>query len=179
MPSLFNLIVLLAFALAVLAVIGFVLSRGLRRGSGLPGGEVVYEDADGAADGMLISKRYGLCGKPDYLVEGDEKDDLIPVEVKSGNAPRHGKPYRSHLMQLAVYLLLVEDVLDRPAPYGLIRYRDRTLRITNSDALIEELLSTLDEMRDVLADGYAERSHDQPGRCAGCSVAHACDERLD
>lgn len=178
MPSLINLIVLLAAALALLAAIGFALSRGMRRASGLPGGEVVYEDADGAADGMLVSNRYGLCGKPDYLVEGEEEDDLIPVEVKSGKAPRNGQPYRSHLMQLAVYLLLVEDVLDRPAPYGLIRYRDRTLRITNTDALIEELLSVLDEMREVLADGYAERSHDQPARCAGCSVAHVCDERL-
>jgi CRISPR-associated exonuclease Cas4 len=98
--------------------------------------------------------------------------------VKSVKAPPNRKPYHSHLMQLAAYLLLVEDVLDRPAPYGLIRYRDRTLRIRNSDALIEELLATLDEMRMALTDGDAERSHNQPGRCAGCSVAHACDERL-
>lgn len=178
MPGLFNFFVLLAFALAVLAAAGFALARGLRRASGLPDGEIVYEDADGAAGGMLVSNRYGLCGKPDYLVEGEEEDDLIPVEVKSGNAPRNGKPYHSHLMQLAVYLLLVEDVLDRPAPYGLIRYRDRTLRITNTDALIEELLSVLDEMREVLADGYAGRSHDQPARCTNCSLAHVCDERL-
>ncbi|MGH9842861.1 MAG: CRISPR-associated protein Cas4 [Blastocatellia bacterium] len=178
MPGLFNFFVLLALALAILAALGFVLSRGLRRASGLPDGEVVYEDAAGAAGEMLVSKRYGLCGKPDYLVEGEEEDDLIPVEVKSGRAPRNGKPYRSHLMQLAVYFLLVEDVLERPAPYGLIRYRDRTLRITNTDAMIEELLSVLDEMREVLAEGYAERSHDQIGRCAGCSVAHVCNERL-
>jgi CRISPR/Cas system-associated exonuclease Cas4 (RecB family) len=73
----------------------------------------------------------------------------------------------------------VEDVLDRDAPHGLIRYRDCTLRVTNSDALIEELLATLERMRQVQAEGEARRSHQQAARCARCPVAHACPERLN
>lgn len=176
-PSLYNIFVLGALALAALAGIGLVIAHILRRSSGLPEGKIVYADQDEQAGEMLISEQYGLCGKPDYLLEGKE-DDLIPVEVKSGNAPRNGKPYRSHLMQLAVYFVLVEDVLDCTPLYGLIRYRDRTLRIANTDELRDELFSVIDQMRDAIDYGSAERSHNQPRRCAGCSMAHACDERL-
>ncbi len=179
--SLFSLLVVITLALAVTAIVCLGVSRYLRRRSGLPDNEVVYEDTTGAdtaePDGdTLLSKRYGLSGKPDYLLE--DEDNLIPVEVKSGRAPRNGRPYQSHLMQLAVYFLLVEDVLRRPAPYGLIRYSDRRLRVANTGELREELFSVIAEMNVALTENSAQRSHDQARRCAGCSMAYACDERL-
>jgi CRISPR-associated exonuclease Cas4 len=73
---------------------------------------------------------------------------------------------------------LVEDALRSPAPYGLIRYKDRTLRIENTDELREELFSVITEMTVALARNSARRSHSQARRCAGCSLADACDERL-
>ena len=87
---------------------------GTESGSGLPDGEIVYEDTSGADSEVLVSTNYGLRGKPDYLLEED--GGLVPVEVKSSAAPRHGKPYPSHLMQLAVYFLLVGDGLQQDVP---------------------------------------------------------------
>ena len=172
-PLLLIAVVLLLFALTCL--LGAQL---LRRRSGLPDGEIVYEDTSGADSEILFSEKYGLRGKPDYLLEEKNGDGLIPVEVKSGLAPRDGKPYPSHAMQLAVYFLLVEDTLQEDAPYGLIRYRDRTVRVENSDKLRTELLAVLEAMRTILKRGKAQRNHNQARRCAGCSVAYACDERL-
>jgi len=169
-------LMIIAFALLLIAVACLLLAKTLRRRSGLPAGEIVYEDTSGDDSEVLVSETYGLCGKPDYLLEED--DGLVPVEVKSGQSPRNGRPYPSHLMQLAVYFLLVEDVLEEDAPYGLIRYRDRTLRIENTDELREELLDVVAEMQAILQDGEAYRSHHSARRCAGCSVAYACDERL-
>lgn len=174
-PMLVGAVVLVA--LALVAVMLLAVASYLRRRSGLPQGEVVYDDTSGAAGGTLFSKRYGLKGKPDYLLD-DESGGLIPVEVKSGASPRTGKPYDSHLLQLAVYFLLVEDALARPAPYGLIRYRDRTLRIANTENLRVKLLAVLAQMRRVQAQGAARRNHSQARRCAGCSMAESCDERL-
>lgn len=168
-----------AFVLFCIAVGCWLLAKVLRRKSGLPEGEIVYDDAGGADNEELYSAQYGLRGKPDYLLAAKNDSGLIPVEVKSGNAPRNGKPYASHVMQLAVYFLLVEDVLDEDVPYGLIRYRDRSLRVENSDELREELFAVLDEMREILHEGFANRSHNHARRCAGCSVAYACDERLE
>lgn len=170
-------VIALLLALALLAIILLTAANHLRRRSGLPQGKVVYDDTSGSAGDILISRRYGLSGKPDYLLD-DESGALIPVEVKSGAAPRTGRPYDSHLMQLVVYFLLVEDALRRPVPYGLIRYRDRTLRIDNTENLRAELLNVLEQMRRVQANGAARRTHSQARRCAGCSMAESCDERL-
>ncbi len=172
-----NQLVSSAFVVLLIAVTCWLLAKSLRRRSGLPEGEIVYEDTSGDDSEVLFSAHYGLRGKPDYLLE--EEDGLVPVEVKSSVAPRNGRPYPSHLMQLAVYLLLVEEEFDQPVPYGLIRYRDRTLRIENTDELREQLLDVVGEMQALLPDGEAYRSHNLARRCAGCSVAYACDERLD
>lgn len=171
-------LMIIAFALLLIAVACLLLAKFLRRRSGLPEGEIVYEDTSGDDGEVLFSANYGLRGKPDYLLEVEDGDGLVPVEVKSGQAPRNGRPYPSHLMQLAVYFLLVEDVLEEDAPYGLIRYRDRTLRVENTDELREQLLDVVAEMQAILQDGEAYRSHHSARRCAGCSVAYACDERL-
>ena len=171
-----NQLISVAFVVLLIAVACLLLAKSLRRRSGLPEGEIVYKDTSGEDSEVLVSTHYGLCGKPDYLLE--EEGGLVPVEVKSSAAPRNGRPYPSHLMQLAVYFLLVEDVLEEVAPYGLIRYRDRTLRIENTDELRAELLDVVAEMQAILPDGEAYRSHDIVRRCAGCSVAYACDERL-
>ncbi len=166
----------LAFVLLLLAVACLLLAKALRRRSGVPAGEIVYEDTSGEESEVLFSATYGLCGKPDYLLEDD--DGLIPVEVKSSHAPRNAQPYPSHLMQLAVYFLLVEEEFDQIPPYGLIRYRDRTVEVENTDELREQLLAVVADMQTILHDGEAYRSHHSARRCAGCSVAYACDERL-
>jgi CRISPR-associated exonuclease Cas4 len=161
----------------VVGIILLAVSRRFGRQSGLPQGEVVYEDASGKEHAPLISKRLLMAGKPDYLIK-DRNGDLIPVEVKSSNAPRAGQPYESHLMQLAAYFLLLEDVLQRPAPYGLIRYRNRTLRVANTDELRSRLMEVIAQMRRLMARDVARRNHNRAQRCSRCSVAHACDERL-
>jgi CRISPR-associated exonuclease Cas4 len=174
-------IILTAFfvALLLIAIGGIMLaaSSRFRRKSGLPRGEVSYADASGRAQEPFISKKLLMAGKPDYLMK-DRNGDLIPVEVKSSNAPRAGRPYESHLMQLAAYFLLLEDVLQRPVPYGLIRYRNRTLRVANTDDLRARLMDVIAQMRRLMAREVARRNHNRPQRCSRCSVAHACDERL-
>jgi len=169
---LFVALILLAIGLILLAA-----SSRLGRKTGMPRGEVSYADASGQAREPFISKRLLMAGKPDYLMK-DRNGDLIPVEVKSSNAPRTGRPYESHLMQLAAYFLLLEDVLQRPVPYGLIRYRNRTLRVANTDELRARLMDVIAQMRRLMTRDVARRNHNRPQRCSRCSVAHACDERL-
>ena len=166
-----------ALLLIAIGAILLVVSSHFGRKSGLPRGDVSYADASGQAQELFISKRLLMAGKPDYLIK-DRNGDLIPVEVKSSNAPRAGRPYESHLMQLAAYFLLLEDVLQRPVPYGLLRYRNRTLRVANTDELRARLMDVIAQMRRLMARDVARRNHNRPQRCSRCSVAHACDERL-
>ncbi|NOT61759.1 MAG: Dna2/Cas4 domain-containing protein [Acidobacteria bacterium] len=152
-------------------------AQSYQRVSGLPAGKIVYEDVSHLAHAPLNAPRHGLRGKPDYLLQ-TEDEALIPVEVKSSASPTSGQPHDGHVLQLAAYFLLIEEALDETAPYGLIRYRNRTLRIVNAPQLRSRLLNTLRRMRTQLTADDVRRNHTQTARCARCSVAHACDQRL-
>jgi CRISPR-associated exonuclease Cas4 len=171
---------LLFFALLGLALAALWLAGRSRAATGLPAGRLVYADTTRwrPVERPLFSQAYRLTGRPDYLVR--RRRDLIPVEVKSGRAPSDG-PYPAHVLQLAVYCLLVAETYDRRPPYGVILYADdpgQAYEIDYTPALEEELLVTLDEMRLSLVEGGAPRDHDQPARCRACGYRSACDQAL-
>jgi CRISPR-associated exonuclease Cas4 len=166
----------LALALIALALALMAAGALARRRTGLPWGRVIADDvgAGRTLQRPLYARRYGLTGKPDYLIE--RGGVTIPVEVKPGR--RSPQPYASDLMQLAAYCLLVEETTGRAPPYGLLRYAEATFRLAYTDAVRDELLVTLEAMRDLLEEEDAERSHHDPRRCAGCGFNAVCADSL-
>lgn len=170
----------MTFALLILALIFFAAGVWLylqsarqHRASGLPAGQIISADTSGwrRTDQPLISRRHHLVGRPDYLVAAS--DGVIPVEVKSTRL-RGSNPYDSHKLQLAAYCLLIEDSEDARPPYGLLHYANATVRIPFDDALRNQLLATLDQMRQAQSARPIARSHDDPLRCTHCGFRHAC-----
>jgi CRISPR-associated exonuclease Cas4 len=109
-----------AFAILVIVFIlaMFVWASASRRitQSGVPEGRVVYQDADrrrALLNRPLVSARYGLTGKPDYLIE--TSSGLVPVELKSRDCPKSG-PCGSDTAQLTAYCILVEDTCGATPP---------------------------------------------------------------
>ncbi len=179
MAGVLTLLVILALALLYLAYHLWRRAQALQATLGLPRGEVVYEDLRDARppDGPLVSHTWHLTGKPDLLVK--EGGAIVPVEVKSMPLPRHGRPYPGHVLQLAAYCLLVEDVYGQRPPYGYLRYRDKTLRVPFTDEVRAQVLETLAAMRTAAAAPTVARSHADPWRCARCGLAYVCGpERL-
>ena len=166
----------IALALIALALLLMAAGALARRRTGLPWGRVLADDvgAGRALERPLYARRYGLTGRPDYLIERGGAH--IPVEVKPGR--RAPQPYDSDLMQLPAYCLLVEETTGRAPPYGLLRYADATFRLPYTDAVRERLLDTLDEMRALLDEDDAARSHADPRRCAGCGFRATCEDSL-
>jgi CRISPR-associated exonuclease Cas4 len=180
------------FLMLVCAALVAWLAAGARsRGSGLPGGKLIYSDTGFAvgrvapvvtgAEGErqerpLVSRRHGLTGRPDYVVR--TREGLVPVEAKSARRPAGGVPYDSHLMQLAAYCLLCEDALGARVPYGVVRYADGEVRVDYTTELRDALLALLSEMREAREAEEVHRSHSEPRRCARCSYREACDESL-
>lgn len=78
-------------------------------------------------------------------------DEITPVEVKSGRAPR--RPWDSHVLQLAAYCLLVEEALGARVTQGILCYSDKQFVIPYTPALKSALLNTLTEMRNALSAG--------------------------
>jgi CRISPR-associated exonuclease Cas4 len=186
-----NLYLIACVILIIVALVARGLAKRMDARSGLPAGRLVYSDTGYAVGKLgelvtdeqgrkverpLLSKQYDLVGRPDYLIETD--DGIIPVEVKSARMPANARPYDSHIFQVAAYCLLVEDVLGASAPYGIIRYRDGEIRVDYTAELRDALLDVMDEMRAARTTNEVHRSHDEPNRCARCSMRSVCDEAL-
>ncbi len=167
---------LIVLALIALAVALIAIARRLRAQSGLPEGRVIYNDTGAwqRNEQSLYSPTYRIIGKPDYLVR--EGDAIVPVEVKSSPAPT--QPWAGHILQLAAYCLLVEEVFEARVAYGIIQYADKRFAVDYTPELKSELLSTVNAMRQALEAGDAHRSHHDAGRCARCGVREACNEKL-
>jgi CRISPR-associated exonuclease Cas4 len=184
----------LTLLVVLLALAGFVARVAARRESkrvGLPTGSVIYNDTgrpvgrvaptEVGREGQkqerpLRSESLGLVGRPDYLIETDE--GVVPVEAKSSAAPPGGRPRDSHVLQLAAYCLLVEEVLGAAVPYGLIKYRDGEARVEYTEELRARALSLIEEMNNAALAEEVHRSHEEPRRCAGCSLREVCTESL-
>ncbi len=146
----------------------------LRRQTGLPWQRVAYSDTIGwrRAEQPLIARRFGLVGKPDYLLERGRQ--LIPIEVKPDRLAR--EPYPSDVMQLAAYCLLVEETSGVRPAYGLLRYAHQTFKIRFDDRLRQDLLRLVEEMRSADPLITSIRSHREARRCAGCGFHSTCEE---
>ncbi|MCX7860029.1 CRISPR-associated protein Cas4 [Chloroflexus sp.] len=166
----------LGLALILCAVGILALAMILRRRSGLPWARVVATDAgtQHRLERPLFSARLGLTGKPDYILQRGQA--LIPVEVKPNR--RATEPYPSDLMQLAAYLVLLEETTGAAPPYGLLRYADTTFQLRYTATVRDEVLATLDEMRDLLAAADVARNHNEAARCRGCGFRAQCDDAL-
>jgi len=175
MTSFATLLAVLAFTALLGGWLALRRATRTRYKAGLPSGRVVYADTGDwrSPDKPFFSAKYGLAGKPDYVVE--TRAGLIPIEVKSRSAPP--EPYASHVLQLVTYCLLVEESENQAPPYGIIRYADAAFEIDYTPTLRRDLLTLLDEMRRA-SRGSARRNHEEPRRCAGCGYRSMCNQSL-
>ncbi|MDQ3816942.1 MAG: CRISPR-associated protein Cas4 [Acidobacteriota bacterium] len=177
--------------LLLVALLSVVVARKAESSSGLPAGQLIYSDTGHPTGRVaslitneqgvkqerpLVSARYGLTGRPDYLVR--TSDGVVPVEAKSTRCPPNGRAYASHVMQLAAYCLLVEDSLGASVPYGIIRYADEEVLVEYSTRLRDELIALLEEMKGARLARDVHRSHRDARRCARCSMREICEEAL-
>ena len=163
-------------AMLIIALLTWAVANARLHQSGVPAGRVILQDVDRrrAVTRPLISPRYGLVGKPDYLV--DTADGLVPVELKSRRSPNAG-PHPSDVAQVMAYCVLIEDVLQSRPPYGIIAYADRHHRIPYTPAAKENVLAIVSEMIEADA-AKVHRCHSQRGRCIRCGFRAICDDCL-
>ena len=169
-------------AILLLVLVGGALlwmSRRAHEQTGLPQGEVIYSDVGigQAVEKPIFSRRFGIVGRPDYLVTVKEagRNFIIPVEVKSRQRPP--APFDSHILQLAAYCLLVEDHYKQRPPYGLLRYADATLKLPFTNEVRQLALDIAAEIRTSRTATDVARQHHDFGRCRGCGYRAACGEQ--
>lgn len=168
----FTILILSGIVFLVLALRQRVTVRKEKRAMGIPEGFIVYSDLNIPAE-PLFSKQSRLVGKPDYIVR--HEDRLLPVEVKSGG---YLQPQHNHILQLAAYCQILEDVSGEFMPEGIVVYNTVPYTITFNPQLRFELASVTSQMRESLQDGVVIRNHQEPGRCRRCSLRQYCDDQV-
>jgi CRISPR-associated exonuclease Cas4 len=161
----------------IIALALFLSARRQRAQTGLPyGARIVYADTGAwkKVERPLFARRYGLTGKPDYIVA--ERGATIPVEVKPNRVA--SAPRKSDTLQLAAYALLVEENFGAAPAYGLLKYRDAVFQAELTDELRARLLNTLAAMRRDFAARDVARSHAEPRRCRACGYCDECEQAL-
>lgn len=147
--------------------------------TGLPVGEVIYSDMGAwqEVEEPLISRRYGLVGKPDYLVQVTENRQTVPIPIEVKSRKRPPVIYENHTLQLATYCLLVEEKFKTTPPYGILHYADATLKIEFTEQLRYQVLAAAEAIRQARSVPDVARSHADPSRCQHCGYLHACGEQ--
>jgi len=123
---------------------------------------------------LLKSERYGLSGRPDYILSID--GELVPVDVKTGRRPKG--PLFSHILRVAAYCLLLSEDEGAKVTHGILKYDNVEHEIEFDDEMKGLLLSKLDEMRELLRTKEVHRNHNRMGKCRSCSRRSICPERL-
>lgn len=159
-------VVLLFLALALL------LTRQRQDDSAVPEGEILYEDISEKryTSKVLISERYGLRGKPDYLIM--TKDGIVPVELKSTlRPPLRGGVHKSHIAQILAYCAMAGESLGERIPYGLVIYRDQVpRRVVPTPKRMAWMEQMTEAVRVARRAESMHRDHGHVERCLNCGV---------
>lgn len=158
-------------AIALAAVLALLLGvwllragRSVRRAAGLGGGSTVSLDRL-----VLRSSRLGLVGRPDRIIR--DGDSIIVEEWKSSRRLRG-----SHVAQLGVYFLLVEERFGVRPSHGFVVLGDGSRhRVENDAELRERVLRIAGQIR-------AARSRlaepipvlPLPAQCRACGQRRNC-----
>ena len=138
----------------------------------MPKERFVYGDMKSEGK-ILVSKRYGLSGKPDRVIENSGQ--IIPYEYKSSNIG--DQPWEPHIIQMGVYFIILQELYpEHMIQYGVIKYRNRSFYVNNSNELKDRVLTRAQLIRRMR--GVPNRNHDNPGRCLNCKYRSICRERL-
>lgn len=148
------------------------------RRTGLPQGHVVYVDTSDMAVHCepFLSYKYALIGRPDFIVQG-ANGSVIPVEVKSATCPASGA-YGNHVAQLMGYCLLLEDTLHRPVTEGVLKYRNRDVRVSFDDENRQKVLGVIAAIRAAKVGEMVGRDHTRLNKCRACVYRGTCPDPI-
>ncbi len=117
---------------------------------------------------VLYSEKYGLSGKPDLVFMKKGGRELLPVELKSASIGDAPEPRVGDLMQLSSYFIILDENYGIRVKEGRLIYSDFMFRVRNTKRLRRQLLSIVDEMRDMLKTGVGRGEQPAFQKCRHC-----------
>jgi len=178
--------VILAFAILILAILAIWGSSIMLKKEGFPKGRLIYADTTRWQSTIkpFFDQELGLTGKPDYILKNGNQ--IIPVEIKSSS--RNSTPPDSHIYQLAAYCYLIQKEYHQKPTYGIIHYTStsneqqkpdqHTYAINYTKELETRLYTSIKQIRTFENSLQPNRSHQSPRRCKRCGYRTHCEQKL-
>ncbi len=133
---------------------------------GIAGAQIIYSDEED--NKLLVSEKYDLQGKPDYIFQTLLGGAYIPVELKSTKLKEdESYPHHGDLMQLVAYFLIIEDLYGKRPKQGRLIYKNRMFIIKNTRGLRRQISRHLKEMRTMIQTGKGTAEPSFP-KCKNC-----------
>ncbi|MBD3249715.1 CRISPR-associated protein Cas4 [Candidatus Woesearchaeota archaeon] len=126
----------------------------------------------------ITSERYGIRGIVDRIEEYPE--GFVPVELKTGKAPREGA-WPGHRIQLGAYALLMEEYYGKEIKEGFIHYldNDEKVHIDINPFFREEIKELKEKVRALVNSREIPEIECNKNKCMKCGLREQCfDEKL-
>jgi CRISPR-associated exonuclease Cas4 len=120
------------------------------------------------------SEKLGLSGVID-VIELHDNILYVPVELKTGKVPDGGGMWPGHRMQLATYMMLLEDA-GKQVSEGVLKYKDsdeKRVLVLNT-LLKEEVLNLVTEVNKLIKSFEIPERVDNKKKCDKCSFREKC-----
>lgn len=149
-----------------------MLFGGLRRPGtnplGIPG-KVIYADDDRGSK-LFVNQRYGVCGKPDFILQLPN-GQIASVEYKD----RANKVYLSDIVQVKVAALAVRAHMPLQKAFVVTQGGIEEIRLhSDNQKLHAEVLEYIEMARRVKNGEVLCVFTGSESQCKGCSVKHKC-----
>src|SRR3989338_4953446 len=121
---------------------------------------------------QVSSSILGLRGVIDQLEISGES--VIPVELKTGKAPKQGV-YEQHQLQLAAYILLLQEQYPT-ATYGYVYYlaSNEKKKVLINPFLKQEVMQLLNSSKKLLSKQVLPSYCENKQKCLNCEIKKYC-----
>lgn len=124
------------------------------------------------------SEKLGLKG----IIDNIEKyeDILIPIELKTGSAPREGV-WPGHQLQLGAYLLMLSEAAGKDIDKGYIRYLDisENRPIVMNPFLKMKIEELVKKVNDCLSGRELPDFCGSENKCKSCGLRNICYDKTE
>jgi len=124
----------------------------------------------------IVSEKLGLIGVIDRV---DIAEDFVPVEIKTGKAPREGV-WKENMIQLGAYLLLASEHYGKDIKEGFIEYRavNERRKVVMNPFLKDEILELVRRVNTLLQSQELPPKVSEEWKCTTCGVREVCFARV-
>jgi CRISPR-associated exonuclease Cas4 len=122
---------------------------------------------------FVRSDKLELKGKIDRIEKHETK--IMPVEIKTGKAPKEGV-WEGHLIQIAAYMMLLEDQFNKKADEGVVDYINEKIKRTvkMNPFLREEVIKLKDKVKRLLNSTQVPEMCRHEKKCDKCGIREEC-----